>query len=156
MEHQGSDVIYRYDPDDLAILYIYSLENRFLCTAERTDRTAWDDEQAYQEVRKLEQQKQRAIKAQMTAAENLVQAEFGYSKREPSGEHPDQPARVVRVLRTQLDRTQEEIDAQEQERGEQAPFDFREKFNEATRRRLAERNAKKETSIRPFKLSMPE
>ena len=156
MEYQGSEVVYRYDPDDLSILYIYSLENRFLCTAERTDRTAWNDEEAYHEIRTLEKKKERAIKAQREAAENLVQVEFGYTNRAPSGEHPDKPAKVVRVLRTQLDHAQEEIDRQEGDQAEHAPFDFREKFNEATRRRLAERNAKKQAIIRPFKLSMPE
>jgi len=157
MEYQGSEVIYRYDPEDLAILYIYKLENSFLCTAERTDRTAWNDEEAYVEIRRLEKRKKQAIKAQMAAAENLVQVEFGYTKREPSGEHPDRPAKVVRVLRTDLDHVQEEVDAHEEHRAERISFDeLREKFNESTRRRLEERNARKQSYIRPFKLSMPD
>jgi len=157
MEIQGREVLYRYDPADLSILYIYNKDSSYLCMAERTDRTAWNDIDAYVEIKRLEKRKKRAIQAQVAAAENLVQVEFGYTKREPSGQHPDQPAKVVRVLRTDLDGVQQEIDAHEEHRAERISFDeLREKFNESTRRRLEERNARKQSYIRPFKLSMPD
>jgi len=156
MDHQGKFVVFRYDPADVSILYIYTEQNEFICTAERTHRTAWDDEDAYHEVKKIEKKKLRAIKAQREAAENLVQVEFGYQKQEPSGEHEDKPAKVLRVLRTPLDHTQDEIDLSTGSRqAEQEPFNFREQFNEMTRRRLEERKRKKETYVRPFKLNMP-
>jgi len=156
MDHQGKYVVYRYDPADVSILHIYTEQNEFICTAERTHRTAWDDEDAYHEIKKIEKKKLRAIKAQREAAENLVQVEFGYQKQEPSGEHKDKAAKVVRVLRTPLDHIQDEIDLSiGSKQAEQEPFNFREKFNERTRRRLEERNRKKETHIRPFKLNMP-
>jgi len=157
MDHQGHDVIYRYDPQDLNQIYIYKLDNSFLCIGQRTHRTAWDDEDAYHEIKKIEKKKLRAIKAQREAAENLVQVEFGYQKQEPSGEHEDKPAKTVRVLRTPLDGVQKEIDRESgiEHEPPAEPFNFREKFNEMTRRRLEERNRKKETHICPFKLNMP-
>jgi len=157
MELQGKGrVFYRYDPADLSILYIYSSENEFLCLAERTDRTAWNDETAYHEIRTLEKKKKQAIKAQREAAENLVQVNFGYEKREPSGRHPDKPAKTLRVLRTQLDGVQGRIDAHDQGRQEQREARGRavhEDFVEMTRRRLEkqrlEEERKKET-VRRF------
>jgi hypothetical protein len=157
MELQGKDkVFYRYDPADLSILYIYSSENEFLCLAERTDRTAWNDETAYHEIRKLEKKKKQALKAQRAAAENLVQVNFGYEKREPSGAHPDTPAKVVRVLRTQLDGVRDEVDAHTRDReARREAFGraVREDFVEATRRRLEKERVEEErkrASIRKF------
>lgn len=114
MDHQGSQIIYRYDPSDFSIIYIYSLKNEFICTAPRRDRTAWNDENAYGEIKRLEKRRERAIKEEREADDRLAQVQFGYTPREPSGEHKDKPAKVVRVLRTPLDGVQKEIEQEEE------------------------------------------
>ena len=162
MEHQKEYVVYRYDPADLSILYIYTEDNEYLCMAERTHRTAWNDEEAYQEIKAVETKRKRALKAEREAAENLIEVEFGYQKQEPSGEHPDQPTKVVRVLRTPLDGVQGRIEQEEQDAERKDNHvsleDFREQYMEDARRRLEERQRKREEEQRPgrfFKLTIP-
>jgi len=159
MEHQGEFVVYRYDPADLAILHIYTEENEFICTVERTYRTAWNDETAYHEIKKIEKKRKQAIKAEREAAENLIEVEFGYQKQEPSGEHPDKPAKVIRVLRTQLDGVERRIERSAAHIEEKVSLEqSREKYMEASRRRLEERDRKREEEQRPgrfFKLTIP-
>ncbi len=103
MDYHGQEVVYRYDPQDLSMIYVYTKEWAFIDIAKRIYRTAWDDEEAYHEIKKLEKKRKRAIQAEREAAEKLIQVEFGYTKQELSGEHEDKSAKIVRIAKTALD-----------------------------------------------------
>ncbi len=113
MDHQGEQVIYRYDPGDLSELYVYDEKDSFICTAEKTHRTAWNDESAYKEIKRLEKRKRKALKEELEANQSLAKVEFGYQKREPSKEpKQNKSSKIVRIMRTELDGVQKKIDEQ--------------------------------------------
>ena len=125
MDHYGEKVVYRYDPQDLSYIYVYTKEWAFIGVAKRVYRTAWDDEEAYIKIKKLEKKRRQAIQAEREAAEKLVEVEFGYKKQELSGEHEDKPAKIVRIARTALDDAAMELKTDE----------FQEDVTEAPRKR---------------------
>jgi len=159
MDHQGEMVVYRYEPEDLSSIHVYTTEVEFIGIAERVHRTAWDDEEAYYEIKRIEKKHKKAIQAQREAAENLIEVEFGYQKQEASGEHVDKPAKVVRVLRTPLDGVEKRIEHGAERIAENEGGltleKFRENYMEMTQRRLEERRRKEAERPRLFKLSMP-
>jgi len=161
MDHQGEYIAYRYEPKDLSSIHVYTTKWEYINVAERTLRTAWNDEEAYHEIKKIEKKRKQAIKSEREAAENLIEVEFGYQKQEPSGEHPDTPAKTFRILRTPFDGIQKSIDQKEEETHSHAVAggeSFRERYMEDARRRLEERERKREEAQRPgrfFKLTIP-
>jgi transposase InsO family protein len=149
MDHIGEHVVYRHDPKNLAEIHIYTKDWAYLCQAEQVNRTAWDDEEAYLEMRLLEKKRKRALKAEREASEGLATVEFGYQMREPSGDNPDKPADLIRLLKTPLDGVQKQIDAEEKVAAQGGSRDIIEAFKAKISRDLEERN-KKTNERHPF------
>jgi len=121
MEHQGEMVVYRYDPRDLSCVYVYSGDGAFLCKAQKTRRTAWNDEEAIKTIKRLKKKKRKSIQAEREAHEEIIKLESGYRMRGPSGDEsddkPTRSAKVVRLLRTPFDGVQKQIDAEKDRTG---------------------------------------
>jgi len=118
MEHQGEWVVYRFDPLDLSLIYVYRETGEFLCSARKTHRTEWDSEAALEGVKRAEKKQRRAIQAEREAHENLIKIQSGYRMRgslgDDSDDKPTRPAKIMRLVRTPFDGVQKQIDGQEE------------------------------------------
>lgn len=104
MDFGGEVVLYRYDPADLSEIHVYNLDGGFLCTAKKIHRTAWNNEEAYREIKSLEKRRRKAVKEQVAVSNELDDIQFGYhSKGNIEEKKRDAPAKVVRIVRTPLD-----------------------------------------------------
>lgn len=91
-------VIVRYDPDNLARpVYVYSLDNRFLCEAARTGVGSFDRQADGQAHGKLRRDWQKATKAAARARRRLSDAEIaaGIPSHHPAPPEITAPANVV-------------------------------------------------------------
>jgi len=103
MEHGGESVFYKFDPQNLAEIWAYSQRWELIARVPRRDATAWDDIAAYKELKKLEKRRKEAIRDRRKIDETIADFQRGYRPRQASGEHPDKPAKLVRVVRTVFD-----------------------------------------------------
>ncbi|MBN1227667.1 MAG: Mu transposase C-terminal domain-containing protein, partial [Deltaproteobacteria bacterium] len=106
----GKKVLYRYDPEDFDEIYVYDLENRFLCLAKKRIRTAWNDKEAFKRNKELEKTRKRGIREANEAQKEIIEAKKGYKERKPSGKNPDKPPKVVKMFPTPFEGVQEKID----------------------------------------------
>lgn len=114
MERITQWVIYRYDPEDLTRIHVYTLKDEYISSPQQIRRTHWQDEAAYAEVKKLEKRKRQAIRAEREAAERIYKTEYGYQPREIKDSV--EPAKVIRVVRTPFDGLEDRISGNDEKK----------------------------------------
>jgi hypothetical protein len=113
MELQGRKVSYRYLPEDLSRVLVFDLDTKFLCSADRVHRTAWDSEGAIAEMKRLRKKMKSAILQRDAAVTELAQIEqTGYRRRMTDKPEKKGTNKVVQLVPTKFDGISRKLDEQ--------------------------------------------
>lgn len=110
MDHQGSECVYRFNPDDLSEIIVYAKDGRFLCTAQRIHRPAFNDTTGFKERKGLEKRLKKVAKEELEVSKAIYAFDYGYKKHDLPEDAEQQPEKLVRLIMTPLDGVQHQID----------------------------------------------
>jgi len=99
LDHAGETVVVRFDPQDLhSLVFVYTMDGRFICQAECLEPVGFNDSEAAREHQRERKRYMRAARAQLAAEVRMSAIEAARLLPEVAAADPPD-ARIVRPVR---------------------------------------------------------